>query len=68
MKILSNNQLLECEEKTCILYFTWFKEQMNEMKKNGENKKHNKMEVKYKKQRELIKKHRGVELWSKIVV
>lgn len=62
MKILNNKELLESSFDDCLAYLRTFKAEMNRIKELGKHKEHNKMEVKYKKQKALIMKYKGDKL------
>ncbi len=60
MNILSNKELLESSIDECLAYLRRFKAEMNKIKELGKHKDHNKMEIKYKKQKALVLKYKGV--------
>ncbi len=62
MKALSNDELLNLDIVDSVEYLRWFKLEMAKIKEKGNNKKHNKMEVKYKKQKALVEKYKECDL------
>ncbi len=62
MRIINNKDLLVIGIDECLEYLKGFKTEMSKTKEQGKHKEHNKMEVKYKKQKALVEKHKGVKL------
>lgn len=61
MNLLSNKELLQSTVDDCLDYLRRFKAEMNRIKELGRHKDHNKMEIKYKKQKALVIKYKGVK-------
>lgn len=61
MKLLTNKEIINKDYRECTVYLSNFKDELVRIKELGKHKLHNKMEVKYKKQKALVKKKVGVE-------